>query len=64
MRRLSEGRVAERVGAALLVVRVPQERGVRGEHVAVLRGRLGRPLEVAGGAVLVAVHLPDQLGVL
>ena len=35
-----------------------------GEDVAVLRGRLGRPLEVAGGALLVAVHVPDQLGVL
>jgi hypothetical protein len=66
VRGLSEPRVAaEHVAAALfVVVRVPQKRGVRGEDVAVLRGRLGRPLEVAGGALLVAVHVPDQLGVL
>jgi hypothetical protein len=30
----------------------------------VLRGGSRCPLEVAGGAVLVAVHVPDQLGVL
>jgi len=43
------------------------KRGVKGAQalaLPVLRGSLGCPLEVAGGALLVAVHVPDQLGVL
>ena len=46
------------------VVGVPQEGGLRGEDVAVVRVGPGRPVEVAGGALLVAVHLPHQPGVL
>ena len=46
------------------IVGVPQEGGLRGEDVAVVRVGPGRPVEVAGGALLVAVHLPHQPGVL